>query len=338
MGLIPACAPAILFRENGGPEVLELAEIPVTDPRPGEVLLRHTAIGVNFSDVNARRGGFYLQKPDEFPIVPGNEAVGQVVALGPRVTGVKLGDRMAYAGMGGAFFKNSGAYATYRAVPAARLRPVPDGVTDETAAAVLLKGLTASAALNRFHMPKQGETILVHAAASGVGLILAQWARHLGARVLGTVGSAEKAAILRENGIDAILYRETDFVAEVRRLCPEGVAAVYDGVGRDTIPASFDCLRPFGILVNYGNASGPPPAIDPMTLSAKGALAFARVGVGYHVENPQDFTRYTAELFDLCLKGAIRPLVRQVLPLAEAARAHELIETGRGAGSLVLRP
>ena len=332
-------APAILHDEFGGPEVLRLTDIAVPRPSRGEILLRHTAIGVNFSDVNARRGGFYRDAPNPLPVVPGNEAAGQVVETGEGTAGWQPGDRVAYAGMGGAFFASSGAYATYRAVPQERLIRLPDGLGDVEAAAVLMKGLTASAAINRFHAPAPDETVLIHAAASGVGLILCQWAKHRGARVLGTVGSAEKARVAKDHGCDEpILYRETDFVAAVRALCPGGVAAVYDGVGRDTFLPSLDCLRPFGRLVNYGNASGPAPPLDIMLLSSKGSLSVGRVALGDHIRSREDYQRAAAELLELCGAGVVRAHVRAVLPLSDAAEAHRRLESGDGAGALVLVP
>jgi NADPH2:quinone reductase len=336
---LPESAPAIVYREYGGPEVLELEMLAVPGPAAGEALLHHTAISVNFSDVNARRGGFYVGQEGGAPVIPGNEAVGEIVALGDGVEGHALGDKVAYAGMGGPFFVNSGAYAAYRAVPVSRLVPLPAGLDDIHVAATLAKGLTASAAINRFHRPAPGETVLVHAAASGVGLILSQWAKHCGARVLGTVGSAEKALIAAGHGCDeTILYRETDFVAAVRAICPQGVAVVYDGVGKDTLIASLDCLRPFGKLVNYGNASGPAPAVDLMLLSSKGSLSIGRLALGDHIRAPEDYQSYAAELFGLLRDGTIRPHVQAVMPLSDAADAHRLVEAGRGAGAIVLVP
>lgn len=332
-------AAAIVYHRFGGPEVLEAVMIPIPAPARGEVLLRHTAISVNFSDVNARRGGFYRSGPGAMPVIPGNEAVGEVVALGAGVDGVRPGDKVAYVGMGGAFFADTGAYACYRAVPAGRLIPLPAGLSDVDVAAILMKGLTASSAIHRFHRPAAGETVLVHAAASGVGLILCQWAQQCGARVLGTVGTPEKARIAAAHGCDeTILYRETDFVAEVRRLCPDGVAAVYDGVGRDTVLGSLDCLRPFGKLVSYGNASGPPPAVDLLALAAKGSLSVGRLAMGDHIRAPEDYQGMASELLGLCLRGVIRPHVDAVMPLSAAADAHRRLESGAHAGAIVLVP
>lgn len=330
---------AIGYRQYGGPEVLERLSLPIPEPGPGEVLLRHTAISVNFSDVNARRGGFYPGRAARSITIPGNEAVGEIVALGAAVEGYDLGDKVAYVGMGGAFFDNSGAYAAFRAVPACRLLRLPAGVDDTEIAAILMKGLAASAAINRFHRPGSGETVLVHAAASGVGLVLCQWARYLGARVLGTVGSRDKARVAADHGCDEpILYRTTDFVAAARALCPEGIAAVYDGVGKDTTIPSLDCLRPFGKLVNYGNASGPPPAIDLMLLSAKGSLSVGRVGLGDHIRTREDLEAAGRELLGLYRSGVIRAYVKASMPLEDAAEAHRLLESRAGAGAIVLVP
>ena len=214
------------------------------------------------------------------PIILGNEAAGVVESVGPGVTNVKPGDRIAYVGVNAAFYQHTGAYAEQRNMPAARLIPLPDGISDQQAAAMMVKGLTASLIVHRVFRPKPGDVVLIHAAASGVGMILAQWAKHLGATVIGTVGSKEKAEIAAAHGCDhTILYRETDFVAAVKRIAPKGVHAVLDGVGKDTFMPSLDCLRPFGIIVNYGNASGHVPPLDILDLSRKGALSVSRPGL-----------------------------------------------------------
>ena len=208
---------AIRIHGNGGPEVMRWEPFELAPPGAGEARVRHTAIALNFSDVNVRRGGFYIAKPQQYPLILGNEAAGVVESLGPGVNGVKAGERVAYVGVGGPFYENTGSYAEARNVPAERFVKLPDDVTERLAAALLLKGLTASMIVNRVWKPKRGETILIHAAASGVGLLLSQWASHLGATVIGTVGSADKAAVARANGCaHTILYRETDFVAAAR--------------------------------------------------------------------------------------------------------------------------
>lgn len=330
---------AVRIHENGGPEVLRWDDVEIAAPATGEVRLRHTAIGFNYSDLNVRRGGFYLGSGQSFPIVLGNEAAGVVEALGPGVSGVKVGDRVAYAGMSGHFYEQTGAYAEYRNVPAERLVAIPEGVSDAEAAAVFMKGLTAASIIHRVFPPKPGDVILVHAAASGVGNILAQWARHLGATVIGTVGSPDKAAFLHSLGIEhAILYRDTDFVAAVKAIVPEGVAAVFDGVGKDTFIPSMDCTRPFGMLVNYGNASGHVPPFDLLLLSKKGSLSVCRPGLSIYSGHVPTMRSAAAEIFDLVRQGAIRIALNHTYPLAEAARAHRDVENRLTSGSVVLLP
>jgi NADPH2:quinone reductase len=248
---------AIRIHRNGEPDEMRWEDVELPAPGPGEVRVRHTAIALNYSDVNVRRGGFYLTPPSAFPLILGNEAAGVVATVGAGVRDVRAGERVAYVGVGGPFYERTGSYAEERNVPASCLIKLPDGISEHQAAALLLKGLTASLVINRIFTPKAGETILIHAAASGVGLLLCQWAKHLGATVIGTAGTAEKAKLVLEHGCDhAILYRDVDFVAAVKAIVPGGVHAVYDGVGKDTFIPSFDCTRPFGMLVNYGNASG----------------------------------------------------------------------------------
>ncbi len=330
---------AIRIHENGGPEVLRWEEADIAPPGPGEVRIRHSAIAVNFSDVNVRRGGFYITDGPRFPLILGNEAAGVVAALGPRVTGVSVGDRVAYVGTGGPFYEGTGSYAEERNVPAACLIALPDAITEAQAASFLLKGLTASMVVNRLYMPRPGEPVLIHAAASGVGLILVQWAKHLGATVLGTVGSAEKARIVAAHGCDhPILYRETDFVAAVTKIVPEGVAAVLDGVGKDTFVASLDCTRPFGMLVNYGNASGHVPPIDLLLLSKKGSLSVNRPAISSYISDPATLRTATTELFDLVTRGIIRLNSARPYPLEDAARAHRDLESRTVAGAAILVP
>jgi NADPH2:quinone reductase len=330
---------AIRAHAHGGPEVLRWETIELPPPAAGEARVRHTAIAVNFSDVNVRRGGFYQSAPARFPLIPGNEAAGIVAAVGPGVDAVRPGDRVAYVGVGGPFFERTGAYAQARNVPAERLVELPAHVTEEQAAAFLLKGLTASMIVNRVRRPQAGETVLVHAAASGVGLVLAQWATRLGATVIGTVGSPDKANVARRHGCaHTILYRETDFVAAVKALVPEGVDAVFDGVGRDTLERSFDCVRPFGMLVSYGNASGHPPPVDLMLLSRKGSLAVSRPGFHHHINDPADLRSACAELFALLGSGTLTVKIGRRYTLEDAASAHRDLEARRLAGSVVLLP
>jgi NADPH2:quinone reductase len=286
-----------------------------------------------------RRGGFYITPPSAFPLILGNEAAGVVDAAGAGVTDVRPGDRVAYVGVGGPFYEDTGSYAEERNVPAACLIRLPAGISEHQAAALLLKGLTASLVINRIYRPKPGDAVLVHAAASGVGLLLCQWAKHLGATVLGTVGSADKAKLVLENGCDhAILYRETDFVAAVKRIVPQGVHAVFDGVGKDTFIPSFDCTRPFGMLVNYGNASGHVPPLDILLLAKKGSLSVCRPAYSSHVADPNDYRVACEELFDLVQRGVLRVETGRSYALRDAAQAHRDLEARRTAGSTVLVP
>jgi NADPH2:quinone reductase len=330
---------AIRIHCHGGPEVLRLEEIELPPPGPGEVRVRHTAIGLNFSDINVRRGGFYQKEPLPMPIVLGNEAAGVVTALGKGVDDVSVGDRVGYCGMGSNFFVDTGAYAQERNVPARRLVKLPASITDIQAAALMLKGLTASCIVNRVFRLKPDDTILIHAAASGVGLILVQWSKHFGATVIGTVGNATKARAAADHGCDhTILYREVDFVLATKQIVPNGVRAVFDGVGKDTFVKSFDCTAPFGMLVNYGNASGQVPPIDILQLSLKGSLSICRVGIGPYLGDPARFRQVASELFDLVERGILTPTTIRTYPLADAATAHQQVEAAVDVGSVVLLP
>jgi NADPH2:quinone reductase len=330
---------AIRMHRNGGPEVLVWEDHTLPPPAAGEVRVRHTAIAVNFSDVNVRRGGFYMADALAFPVVLGNEAAGVVEAIGAGVSGVKPGDRVAYVGSGGPFYERTGAYAEARNLPASCLIPLPADIDDATAAAVMLKGLTASLVINRHYRPRQGDWVLVHAAASGVGLVLVQWARYLGATVVGTVGSAGKARVAAAHGCArTILYRETDFVAAVKRLRPRGVDAVFDGVGADTFLPSLDCMAPFGHIVNYGNASGHPPPLDLLLLAKKGSLIASRPAFSFHIAALADRERACAELLDLVRQGVLRVEIAARIPLKDAAAAHAAVESRGVAGAVVLVP
>jgi NADPH2:quinone reductase len=308
------------------------------------VRIRHTAIAVNFSDINQRRGGFYTAAPAPMPLILGNEAAGVVESVGPGVNAkVGPGDRVAYAGVNAAFYQSTGAYAEQRNMPAGRLVPIPPGISDRQAAAMMVKGLTASLIVNRVWRPQvssgPGDTVLIHAAASGVGLILAQWVSHLGATVIGTVGSQEKARIAAAHGCrHTVLYRETDFVAAVRRIAPEGVHAVLDGVGKDTFMASLDCLRPFGMAVNYGNASGHVPPLDLLDLARRGGLSVSRPGLSHYLKEPGALHAAAAELFALVAGGVLRIEIGRTYSLREAAQAHRDVESRTFAGSAVLIP
>jgi NADPH2:quinone reductase len=331
---------AIRIHANGGPEVMRFEEIALAPPRAGEARVRHTAIGINYSDINVRRGGFYLARPLRFPVILGNEAAGVVEGVGVGVSDVRAGDRVAYAGMRGEFFEETGAYAQARNVPAERLIKLPDAISDQQAAAMMVKGFTASLIINRIFRPKPGDTILIHTAAGGVGVILCQWSKHLGATVIGTVGSPQKARIAQAHGCDHVIpYREVDFVAAVRAIAPQGVAAVFDGVGKDTFMASLDCARPFGMLVNYGNASGHPPPIDLLQLAKRGSLSVCRPALSSLTADVAAMRAAAAELFELVERGHLEIEVGRTYPLADAASAHRDIEERRAAaGSMLLLP
>lgn len=330
---------AIRIHANGGPEVLRWEEIELPPPAAGEVRIRHTAIALNFSDVNVRRGGFYIAKPLQFPVILGNEAAGVVASVGAEIRGVQPGDRVAYVGTGGPFYESTGSYAEERNVPASCLIKLPAAISEPQAAALMLKGLTASMVINRVYRPKPGDTILVHAAASGVGHILCQWAKHLGATVIGTVGSRDKARVAEAHGCDhTILYREVDFVTAVKTLTGAGVSAVFDGVGRDTFIPSLDCVRPFGMLVNYGNASGHVPPFDLLLLAKKGSLSVSRPGFSHHIANPADYRAACDELFDLVARGVLKVEIGRTYALRDAARAHRDVEDRQPTGSVVLVP
>ncbi len=322
---------AILVRAAGGPEVLEFGEVELLPPAPGEVRLRHTAIGVDFIDVYLRTG---LYPPPAHPFVPGFEAAGVVEALGSGVDGFAPGERVAYT------TGPPGAYAERRNVAASHLVHLPDGVPDEVAAASLLKGLTAWYLLRKTFRVTEGSRVLVHAAAGGVGSLLVQWAAHLGAEVFGTVGSEAKAALAREDGCaHPILYTREDFTEIVReRTGGEGVDVVYDSVGRDTIRGSLDCLRRRGMLVTFGQSSGPVPPIDPRELAVRGSLFLTRPSLFDYVATRAELEEGAAELFRLLAAGELRPRLDRRLPLAEAAEAHRVLEARETAGAVVLLP
>jgi NADPH2:quinone reductase len=330
---------AVRIHANGGPEVMRWEDVALPPPGAGEARIRHMAIGVNYSDVNVRRGGFYLARPLRFPVILGNEAAGVVESVGPGVDDVRAGDRVAYAGMRGEFFEETGAYAQARNVPVERLIKLPPAISDRQAAAMMVTGFTASLIINRIFWPKRGDMVLIHTAAGGVGVILCQWSKHLGATVIGTVGSQEKAKIAAAHGCDhAILYREVDFVAAVKAIAPQGVAAVFDGVGKDTFTASLDCVRPFGMLVNYGNASGHPPPLDLLLLAKRGSLSVCRPALSSLTADVPAMRASAAELFDLVERGIIKIEIGRTYPLSDAAAAHRDIEKRTTAGSMLLLP
>jgi len=318
---------AIRVHEVGGPEVLKWEEVNVGDPGPGQVRLRQEAAGLNFIDVYHRTGLY----PQPLPFTPGVEGAGLVEAVGPDVTNLKAGDRVAYGGP-------AGGYAEVRLIPADRLVKLPDAISSEQAAAMMLQGMTAHMLLRRVHTVKAGETILVHAAAGGVGLILCQWAKALGATVIGTVGSDEKAELVRAHGCDhPIVYTRQDFVAEVDRITGGAkVPVVYDGVGRDTFLKSLDCLARRGMMASYGNASGPVDPIPPGLLAQKGSLFLTRPTLYDYTFDRADLETAAAELFEVVGSGKVRIEIGQRFPLKEAAEAHRALEARQTTGSTVL--
>lgn len=322
---------AIVIRRHGGPEVLELAEIDVPAPGPGEVQIRHAAIGLNFVDTYYRTG---LYKPaGGLPFVVGSEGSGTVVAVGEGVGDFREGDRVAYP-------SNNGACCDYRNISAASLVRVPDEIPLDGAAAMMTKGMTAEYLLNRTYQVGPGTVLLFHAAAGGVGLIAGQWAKALGATVIGTVGSAEKASLALAHGYDHIInYREEDFVARVRDITGgAGVDVVYDSVGKDTFPMSLDCLKRRGLWVTFGNASGPVPPLAPSLLAQKGSLFMTRPTLGNYIATPSELKECAEALFAIVRGNKVVINVNQRYPLEDAARAHSDLEARKTSGTTLLIP
>ena len=320
----------VRIEQHGGPEVLKLAEVTVGVPAAGEVRLRHDAIGLNFIDVYHRTGLYKLDLPSGL----GMEAAGTVTAVGPGVEGLKVGDRVAYCG--GAL----GAYSEERLIPADKLVRLPPGVSAEAAAALTLKGMTAYYLLHLCFAVRPGHTLLVHAAAGGVGSVLVPWARHLGATVIGTVGSEGKVAAAREAGCDhVILYRAENVPSEVRRLTGgAGVDVVYDSVGKDTFMGSLDSLRRRGTMVSYGNASGKVPAIEPVLLGEKGSLFLTRPILAHYTSTRAELETAGNALFDVMARGIVRAQIGQRFALRDAAQAHMALESRQTLGATVLIP
>lgn len=321
---------AIRIHQPGGPEVMVWEEVEVGAPAAGQVLLRHTAVGLNFIDVYHRTGLY----PAPLPFTPGLEGAGIVEAVGDGVTEFKPGDRVAYAN------PPLGAYAEVRLMPADRLVKLPDGIDDRQAAAMMLQGMTAQYLLRRTYPVKKGDTILIHAAAGGVGLLVCQWARHLGATVIGTVGSEEKAELARAHGCDhPILYKSEDFVARVREITNgEGVPVVYDSVGKDTFLKSLDCLRPLGMMVSFGQSSGKVEPLDTGLLAAKGSLFLTRPSLMAYTAKRSDLVDSANELFEVVQKGGVKVEVNQTYPLTDAPQAHRDLEGRKTTGSTLLLP
>lgn len=320
---------AIRIYENGGPEVMRWEEFDVGAPGAGEVRVRHTAIGLNFIDVYDRTGLYPVQLPSGL----GREGAGVIEALGKKVRGFKVGDRVAYT------YPAPGAYAEVRICPAERLVRIPSGVSDQVAAAVMLKGLTAHYLVRRTYRLKRGDTALVHAAVGGVGLIVCQWARHLGAKVIGVVSNQQKAKVAKQHGCHHVIIGHEDMAEKVHAATGgEGVNVVYDGVGKDTFFASLDCLRPLGLMVSYGNASGAVPPFSPLELSKRGSLFLTRPTLFSYITTRAALESAARELFAVIKRKAVKIRIGQSYPLRDVATAHRDLEARRTTGSTVLIP
>jgi NADPH2:quinone reductase len=318
----------VRIEKTGGPEVLTLADIPVPEPKPTEAVVKIAASGVNFIDVYFREGRY----PAQLPITLGQEAAGVVTAVGAEVRNVKVGDRVAYASV-------QGSYAEFAAVPAERLVIVPEGIELKTAAALMLQGMTAHYLTHSTWPLRAGETAIVHAAAGGVGLLLVQLAKAIGARVIGTAGSREKAQLARDAGADeVIVYTESDFESEAKRLAPGGVDVIYDGVGKSTFDADLNLLRPRGLLALFGGSSGAVPPFDPIKLSQKGSLYLTRPTLGHYIAKREELEQRANDLFAMVLAGTLKVRIHHEYPLAEAAQAHRDLEGRRTTGKLLLIP
>ncbi|MCO5157474.1 MAG: quinone oxidoreductase [Aquamicrobium sp.] len=322
---------AIRIHEHGGPEVLRYEDVDPGKPGKGEVLVRHTGIGLNFIDTYFRTGLY--PSPSGLPLTLGGEAAGEVIGLGEGVDGLKVGDRVAYTG-------GPGAYVEQRVMPADRLVKIPDGVSDEEAAGMMLKGMTAEYLLRRTYAVKPGDNVLYHAAAGGVGLIFGQWAKHLGVDVIGTVGSAEKGELAKAHGYAHIVnYRETDFVKAVSEITGgRKCDVVYDSVGKDTFEGSLDCLRQRGLLVSFGQSSGAVPPVNIGILSQKGSLYLTRPTLFNYIATRAELEASAAALFEVVRSGAVKIRINQRYPLSEAAQAHRDLEGRKTTGTTVLIP
>ncbi|RQX80639.1 quinone oxidoreductase [Burkholderia anthina] len=321
---------AIRYDQPGGPDVMKWVDVDVGAPKAGEVRIRQHAVGLNYIDVYFRTGLY----PQPLPGGLGMEAAGEVTAVGDGVTAFKTGDRVAYVG------QPPGAYAQERVMPAERLVKLPDGISYDDAASVMLQGLTAHYLLRRTYPVKAGDTILIHAAAGGVGLLVCQWAKALGATVIGTVGSDEKAELAKAHGCDhPIVYTRENFTQRVKEITSgAGVPVVYDSIGKDTYVGSLDSLAPLGYFVSFGNASGPLPAIDSKEFSSRGSLFFTRPTLFSYIAKRADLEAAAAELFDVILSGKVKTSINQRYPLAEVGRAHADLEARKTTGSTILVP
>ena len=320
---------AIRMHTTGGPQVLRWEQIPKPEPAAGELLIRHEAIGLNYIDVYFRTG---LYKLPHLPAVIGQEGAGVIEAVGPEVTGFAPGERIVYAGA-------LGAYATHRVIHSSQAIKLPADIDSRIAAAVTLQGLTAHYLLFRTHKVAQGETILVHAAAGGVGLLLCQWASHLGATVIGVTSTEEKAALARSHGAAHTIIGHANLAAEVKRITGgDMVPVVYDSVGRDTFNASLDCLAPLGLMVSFGNSSGPVPPIELSLLSAKGSLFVTRPSLATYTAKARIRDAMAADLFEAIRQGVLTPRIDQTFALKDAQAAHEALEGRRTTGQTILVP
>ena len=323
-------ANAIRIKQTGGPEVLQLETVVVGDPGPGEARVRHTAVGLNYIDTYQRSGLYKVPLPSGM----GSEAAGVIEAVGAGVADLKAGDRVAYSG------GPLGAYTDVRVMSIDRLVKIPEGVSDRSAATLMLKGLTVQYLLRQTYPVKAGETILLHAAAGGIGLIACQWARALGATVIGTVGSDAKAELAKANGCThAIVYTRENFVERVKEITGgKGVPVVYDAVGKDTFPGSLDCLSPRGLFVSFGNASGPVPPFELLMLSQKGSLYVTRPTLATYTSTRAALVKMSEEMFALVQSGKLKNDPRQTYALKDAAQAHRDLESRKTSGSTVLLP
>lgn len=321
---------AIRFYETGGPEVLRFEDVEVGSPAPDEAQVRHTAIGLNFIDVYDRTGLY----PTPLPSGLGREAAGVVAAVGRKVKGLRIGDRVAYT------VQKPGTAAELGNIPADRLVKVPSGISDQQAAAIMLKGMTAQYLLRRTYRVAEGDYILVHAAAGGVGLLLCQWAKALGAKVIGVVGNQAKAELARKNGCRYVLILgQDDLIPRVKEITRgQGVAVVYDSVGKDVFMPSLDCLKRLGMMVTFGNSSGPVPAISPLELSRRGSLFLTRPTLFHYTAERADLEKAARELFAIVKSKKVKVHIGQTYPLAEASRAYQDLEARRTVGSTVLIP
>ncbi|MGA6963275.1 MAG: quinone oxidoreductase [Xanthobacteraceae bacterium] len=322
---------AVRVHKVGGPEVLTYEDVPVAEPGPGQVKVRNHACGVNFIDTYFRMGMY--PSPVGLPFVSGNEGAGEVIAVGPGVTEVKVGDRVGYV-------SGLGAYAAERLLPADRAVKLPDNISYEQAAAMMLKGLTVQYLVRQTYKVQKGDNVLIQAAAGGIGLIACQWANHLGANVIGTVGSKDKAELARKHGAHhTILYRNEDFPAKVKEITGGKMCAVvYDGVGKDTFPASLDCLKPLGMFVSFGSASGQIEAFNINILQTKGSLFATRPTLNTYAAKREDLLKMASELFEVVGSGAVKIPVNQKYPLKDAQKAHRDLEGRATTGSTILLP